>query len=262
MKEARENREELARKVGTRIRTRRISLGRSQKTLAASLGIVQSQVSEWENGEVLPSEQKLTNLASALGVTVKYLMTGLGEEAWELGEIFETRAGFWQSSIAEIIERSQKFVVLDSFQGHKQDFWRALKNRLQDPEEFHLTYLILRSGNPFLESCLKVIGYPDGTSFDIQLIEGLERSLPRSSFSKNKKLEFLYWEGTSPGPMMSWTKAGVETIALGLWLNLPNATDGLPYIVVRGGHLFDALKRHYETLIKEANDRNDFIRSP
>jgi hypothetical protein len=45
---------------------------------------------------------------------------------------------------------------------------------------------------------------------------------------------------------------GKETIGLGFWLHLKGITDDVPYLVITGGPLFDALKRHYRSLIDAA----------
>lgn len=169
--------------------------------------------------------------------------------------ILETRSGFWEKNIQSIVSECDELVVLDSYQGHKHKFWRALETRLSQPERFHLIYLILREGDPILQRCLGIIGAPENmTEIDRGLISNLKVTKEESPWKHNKTLEFYYWEGVSPGPLLSWKKGGKEKIGLGFWVHLREATDGTPYLVVNRGPLFGALKRHYEAIIKNARE--------
>lgn len=176
--------------------------------------------------------------------------------------VVETRSKFWEKNIHLIVSESEKLVILDAYQGHKHKFWHALERRLEQAEPFHLVFLMLRAGDSFFERCSRVIGASESfslnvTKIDKELILTLKRRVKASANKHNKILEFYYWEGISPGPLMSWTKNGKEKIAMGLWVNLSEATDGTPYLIVQRGPLFDALKKHYEAIIKNARENPD-----
>lgn len=168
-------------------------------------------------------------------------------------EVKATRVEWWDSNIQSVIRDSEKLVVMDSVLGHKHPFWNALSERLQSPKPFKLVYLMLRDGDPFLARCLEVAGaHASMTQQDKTAIEGLVKTKTGSPYTSNKELEFYFWEGISPGPLVAWTKDGKETIGLGFWMQLSKATDGTPYVIVKRGPLFDDLKHHYERIINEA----------
>ncbi len=107
---------------------------------------------------------------------------------------------------------------------------------------------MLEDGNPFLATILKLVRVPASlTQVDKDMIAHL-----KTKQSPTKTLEFYFWEGISPGPLIAWTKNRKETIGLGFWMQLSKATDGTPYVIVKRGPLFEDLKRHYEAIINEA----------
>lgn len=61
-------------KLGERIKNARYSLGMSQREFARKLGIPISTYSNYENGNRTPSMSQLQKIASALNVSVPYLM--------------------------------------------------------------------------------------------------------------------------------------------------------------------------------------------
>lgn len=71
-------RQEFRKRVGGRIRDRRVALGMSQGQLARKLpGTVEgSQVSRWERGESFPTYANVIALARALGVSEEVLLCG------------------------------------------------------------------------------------------------------------------------------------------------------------------------------------------
>ena len=178
-------------------------------------------------------------------------------------EVKATRVQWWDSNIQSVIRDSEKLVVMDSAFGHKHLFWEALSERLQSPKPFELVYLMLKDGDPFLARCLEVAkADPSLPKQDKKAIEGLVKTKIGSPYSPNKKMEFYFWEGISPGPLVAWTKDGKETIGLGFWMQLSKATDGTPYAIVKRGPLFDDLKRHYETIINEARSKKAHVLPP
>jgi hypothetical protein len=143
--------------------------------------------------------------------------------------IHEKRLEFWNKHIQEIVLTCEELVVIDSFQGEKQPFWQSLSQRVSRQGPFHLVYLILRPDDHFLTMCLGLMNAPQSvTDVDLGHIDLLKKHCAKSRYKSNKRLEFLYWRGISPGPLLAWKESGRETIALGLWLNLEEATDGVP----------------------------------
>ncbi len=173
---------------------------------------------------------------------------------------FNTRREYWHAHIKTIIKDCSELLVLDSFQGYKQAFWQALEVRLRSAEPFSLIYLILREGDPFLKLCLEAIGCsPSVTLVDIEHLERLKMLLDASPHKSNKKIEFLYWHGVSPGPILSWKIKDREQLGLGFWVNLEEATDGTPWIVLDQGPLFECLKRHCAEIVARARQRTDSV---
>jgi hypothetical protein len=182
------------------------------------------------------------------------------DELHELHPYVEgTRLEYWTKNIESIISTSEMIVVLDSYQGHKHLFWQALNDRVKQPAAFHLIFLILRKGDPFLNMCLNSIGCPTVvTDLDLELINNLKEIKEISSYRDNKTLEFLYWEGFSPGPLLVWKEKGgigTEKIALGFWLQVEGATDNVPYVAVSQGPLFEALRNHYIHIVENARQK-------
>lgn len=63
--------------IGKRIKTERKKAGLTQAELIKEMGAAnQSSLSKWERGEVIPSIRSIEHLASALGVSIEYLITG------------------------------------------------------------------------------------------------------------------------------------------------------------------------------------------
>lgn len=63
----------------TRITLARQSMGLTQGELAEKIGVVRRQVAAYEAGDSKPRERVLNNLAAALGATVEWLSSGVGE---------------------------------------------------------------------------------------------------------------------------------------------------------------------------------------
>ncbi|OYD24722.1 LexA family transcriptional repressor [Oceanimonas baumannii] len=67
--------------INDRISARRHKLNLSQEELAKRIGITRVSVSKWESGLNQPKGRYLNQLASALGVTVEWLLTGKDVQA-------------------------------------------------------------------------------------------------------------------------------------------------------------------------------------
>jgi hypothetical protein len=171
---------------------------------------------------------------------------------------YNTRREYWHEHISSIVKDCDELLVLDSFQGYKQMFWQALESRVASPKPFELVYLILREGDPFLRLCLDRIGCsPSVTLVDIEHLERVKKVVDASPHKENKKLEFLYWQGTSPGPILSWKIKGREQLGLGFWVNLKEATDDTPWIVLDQGPLFECLQRHCAEIVTHARQKTE-----
>ncbi|MFQ1876310.1 LexA family protein [Aeromonas veronii] len=66
-------------KINERIKQTRKRLGYSQEILGSRVGVSRVSISQWERGENTPNGRYLNELASALGVTVDWLLTGSGD---------------------------------------------------------------------------------------------------------------------------------------------------------------------------------------
>ena len=71
------NKDEFRRKVGHRIKVRRVELDMKQAELGKLLGVPQAQISEWEIGRRALRIEQAAALARSLKTTVGYLV---GEE--------------------------------------------------------------------------------------------------------------------------------------------------------------------------------------
>jgi len=66
--------------VGSKIRSRRRALGISLETLGQQLGITFQQIQKYERGANRVSASRLQNIASALGVPVRYFFEDMPSE--------------------------------------------------------------------------------------------------------------------------------------------------------------------------------------
>jgi transcriptional regulator with XRE-family HTH domain len=67
-----------ARDLGRRIQAARERKRVTQADLAAQLGVTDNAVTQWETGRAAPRAERLTAIATALGVLVTWLITGEG----------------------------------------------------------------------------------------------------------------------------------------------------------------------------------------
>jgi transcriptional regulator with XRE-family HTH domain len=66
----------IDRRIGERIRTRRIALGLTQEQLASSLGVSYQQVQKYERGTNRISAARLVVLAQRLGLSAEHFLDG------------------------------------------------------------------------------------------------------------------------------------------------------------------------------------------
>jgi hypothetical protein len=198
-----------------------------------------------------------SNLDWVLGEFVRLYHDVSANEAQKLVDgvtneitIIESRAKFWNSHIESIIMSSDKLIVLDTYQGHKHVFWNALQKRILQPKSFHLVYLILKDSNALLREAIRPLAVPPSVvELYLCQLRDLKSKHNESPHSDNKKLEFLYWTGITPGSLLVWTVGGKETVGLAPWLNLKESNDNTPYLVVHRGLFFDFLRKHCNALI-------------
>lgn len=73
-------------KIGGRVRTRRLEIGMSQEQLAGALGVTFQQVQKYEKGVNRTASSRLFGIARVLGVNVSYFFDGL-TPAGDAGEV-------------------------------------------------------------------------------------------------------------------------------------------------------------------------------
>jgi transcriptional regulator with XRE-family HTH domain len=66
---------------GDRLAAARVARGLSQEEVAAQLGVRQRTLRSWEDDQAEPRANRLQMLAGVLGVSLRWLMTGMGEGA-------------------------------------------------------------------------------------------------------------------------------------------------------------------------------------
>lgn len=64
--------------ITMKLQERREALGYTQAELGGKIGVAQSVISEWENGNYLPKAKQLPALAKALNCTIDELLSGQG----------------------------------------------------------------------------------------------------------------------------------------------------------------------------------------
>jgi transcriptional regulator with XRE-family HTH domain len=67
------------RHIGSRVRTRRVTLGMSQEKLADALGLTFQQVQKYEKGTNRIGASRLLHIASILDVSIEFFFEGLPE---------------------------------------------------------------------------------------------------------------------------------------------------------------------------------------
>lgn len=67
------------------MRSRRLDLGLTQEELAAKVGARQAMISRWENHSI-PQADTVLRIADALGVSVRWLLTGEHHAPAEVSE--------------------------------------------------------------------------------------------------------------------------------------------------------------------------------
>ena len=85
------------------IKRLRIARGASQVTLAHMLGVTKQCVSNWENGNVLPSIDMLVKMADVFGVTTDYLLGREERAVLDVSELTEAQRGHVSLLIGDFV---------------------------------------------------------------------------------------------------------------------------------------------------------------
>jgi len=169
-------------------------------------------------------------------------------------QIWPTRKQWWDKKLPQIISKCEKLIVITSYESSKHEFWTELGKRFERRDSFHFIMLTLPESDPFLKYCIDVTEVPKDavTEIDKKAIKDLIAKRNTSPHASNKTIEHGHWEGISQGPMLVWTIKGKETIATGLWQQIPGSTDLSPWLVTQRGRIYESLKEHYTVLINKA----------
>ncbi|AMQ45137.1 repressor [Aeromonas veronii] len=104
-------------KVSDRIKSARKKTGLSQDELSVFVGVSRAAISQWERGETTPRGKYLGDLATALGVTVEWLLTGSPSQPVEVG----SKTAFSNTEPA-VIPSGRRIPILSYVQaGHWRD---------------------------------------------------------------------------------------------------------------------------------------------
>ena len=74
--------QQTRKRIGHRIKVRRVELDLKQEDLAQRVGVPQTQISGWENGNRAMRVEQLLELAWALKTTVAYLVGESERREW------------------------------------------------------------------------------------------------------------------------------------------------------------------------------------
>lgn len=96
-----------------RIELRLAELGMSKAEFYKKSGISSASYSQWNTGRYKPSEKKLINAASVLGVSADYLLTGeekkpaIESDGGKIDEIMEIARGLSEQDMEKLIAYAQ-----------------------------------------------------------------------------------------------------------------------------------------------------------
>ena len=89
------------------IKKLRVARGMNQVKLAQALGVTKQCVSNWENGNVLPSIDMLVKIAEVFGVTTDHLLGREERSTLDVSELTEVQRGH-VSLLIEDLARANK----------------------------------------------------------------------------------------------------------------------------------------------------------
>ncbi len=83
----------MAYSLNENIKGLRLSLSMSQVLFAGRLGVTKQCVSNWENGNVLPSIEMLVKIADLFGVTTDYLLGRSTRATMDVSQLTNSQRG-------------------------------------------------------------------------------------------------------------------------------------------------------------------------
>jgi len=89
----------IDKKLGQRVRTRRLEIGMSQESLADLLGVTFQQVQKYEKGVNRIAASRLHDIAAALGLPVAKFFEGIGGKA-SAGGVAESSRDYIDDALA------------------------------------------------------------------------------------------------------------------------------------------------------------------
>lgn len=93
--------------LGEQIKKLRQSSNLSQVCLARKLGVTKQSISNWENGNIMPSIDMLIRLAEIFGVTTDYLLGLNDKHDLNTNGLSETQVAHVQAIINDILKAKE-----------------------------------------------------------------------------------------------------------------------------------------------------------
>ena len=86
----------------TRIKSLRTSLGLNQVEFAAKLSVTKQSVSNWENGNILPSVDMLIKICNTFSVSADYLLALDNKRTLDVSDLTDKQAAYIQEIINDL----------------------------------------------------------------------------------------------------------------------------------------------------------------
>ena len=86
----------------TRIKSLRTSLGLNQVEFAAKLNVTKQSVSNWENGNILPSVDMLIKICNTFSVSADYLLALDNKRTLDVSDLTDKQAAYIQEIINDL----------------------------------------------------------------------------------------------------------------------------------------------------------------
>lgn len=88
--------------LGTRIKQLRTSLGLNQIEFGEKLTVTKQSVSNWENGNIMPSVDMLVKIATTFSVSTDYLLGLDGKRTLDVAGLTDNQIAYIQSLIRDL----------------------------------------------------------------------------------------------------------------------------------------------------------------
>jgi transcriptional regulator with XRE-family HTH domain len=123
---------DLDRRVGERLRSRRLKMGLSQSELGASAGVTFQQVQKYERGANRISASRMIQFAEKLGVAPAYFVAGFGSGSKANGDTTKTARAI--ESVAASNEGVAVLEAMAQMKPSRRKFVVTLARALRDVE--------------------------------------------------------------------------------------------------------------------------------